>query len=144
MYPKELQRLVDYLNKIPSQQERTQMLISYARKFKEVDESIATRPFDRSHRVEHCESEGFVWVDDNGDGKAKMGFAVENPQGISAKAFCAILQKTCDGEPLETLFSLDEDLVYHIFGKQLSMGKNMGLMGIIRMVKQHAKNAIEA
>lgn len=144
MYPKQLQKLIDYLDRMSSPQDRTQMLISYARKFKEVDESIATRPFDKSHRVEHCESEGYVWVLDDGDGNAKLGFAVENPQGISAKAFCAILQKTCDGEPLENLLALDEELVYKIFGKQLSMGKNMGLMGIVNMVRQQAKKRIEA
>jgi len=50
-----------------------------------------------------------------------------------------ILDKTLSGEKLEAVLDLPEDLVYKIFGQGLSMGKNMGLTGIVQMIKRISK-----
>jgi len=34
------------------------------------------------------------------------------------------------------------DIVYTIFGDELSMGKSIGLMGIVAMVQQYAKKKL--
>ena len=42
--------------------DRTDLLLSYADQFKEVPPEVATRPFDKSHLVPHCESDAYVWA----------------------------------------------------------------------------------
>jgi len=132
---KNLQRVIDYFEKISDEQQRIQMLISYSKRFEEVPETVASRPFDQAHRVPECESDVYVWVDVDNDHNVDFYAAVENPQGLSAKALGAVLQKALKDAKVEDIEKLDHELVYKVFGKQLSMGKNMGLMGMIQMIK---------
>ena len=98
-YPDKLQALLDVFAGVTDTHERTQLLLDYATRFKDVPAAIATRPFGKDHLVPHCESEAYVWVVPNADGTLALHFAVENPSGISAKALGAILQKTLSGLP---------------------------------------------
>ena len=50
-----------------------------------------------------------------------------------------ILDETLSGEPASSLAQVPGELVYRIFGKDLSMGKSMGLMGMVSMVQACAK-----
>ena len=68
-------------------------------------------------------------------------FAVENPQGISAMALAVILQDTLSGAPLEQVAQVPGEIVYDLFGRDLSMGKSMGLMGMVNMVTATARHA---
>jgi len=136
---KNLQRIIDYFEKISDEQQRIQMLISYSKRFEEVPETVASRPFDQAHRVPECESDVFVWVDVDDDRNVDFYAAVENPQGLSAKALGAVLQKALKDAKVEDIEKLDNELVYNVFGKQLSMGKNMGLMGMIQMIKAQTR-----
>ena len=136
---KNLQRIIDYFEKISDEQQRIQMLISYSKRFEEVPETVASRPFDQAHRVPECESDVFVWVDVDDDRNVDFYAAVENPQGLSAKALGAVLQKALKDAKVEDIEKLDHELVYKLFGKQLSMGKNMGLMGMIQMIKAQTR-----
>ena len=70
-----------------------------------------------------CESEVYV--------TAGPTIAVDNPQGVSAMALAVILQTASK----EELRDASEDIVYRIFGNELSMGKSMGLTGMVRMAK---------
>ena len=79
--------------------DRTNLLLDYAKLFKDVPPSVATRPFDKSCLVPHCESEAYVWAIRQTDGTLKLHFAVENPAGISAKALATILDKSLSGLP---------------------------------------------
>ncbi len=133
-YPEKLNEVLETLSLFPTQSERIDVRIEYGEKFEEVPSAIAERPFPKENKVEYCESEAYVWVIEN-EGKYDLYFAVENPQGISAKALCAILQESLSGSDAETLLGINTDLVFEIFGKQLSMGKNLGLTGIIRMIQ---------
>lgn len=136
-YPQKLQDLVDTLGMV-DRSERIQLLIDIAERFREVPESVAQRPFSDERKVPGCESEAYVWVGKD-DGKPKFYFAVENPQGISAKAMAAILDETLSGEDPQVVASVSGDVVYEIFGRELSMGKSMGLMGMVSMVTLSAK-----
>lgn len=89
-----------------------------------------------------CESEAFVWARPRADGTLDFFFAVENPQGISARALAAVLQAGASGAPLEQVAALDASLAYRIFGSELSMGKSMGLGGMVAMVRQYAQQAL--
>lgn len=118
--------------------ERIQTLIDMGEKFKPVNSDVAEQPYPESHRVPHCESEAFVFSTPREDGTLKFHFDVLNPQGISAKATAVILDKTLSGAPLEQVVAVPADIVYDIFGRELSMGKNMGLTGMVNMCKAAA------
>jgi cysteine desulfuration protein SufE len=68
-----------------------------------------------------------------------LRIAVDNPQGISAMALAAALEESLNGATQQAIESVQEDIVYRIFGTELSMGKSMGLTGIVRMSKEVAK-----
>ncbi|WP_322796327.1 SufE family protein [Tepidiforma sp.] len=122
--------------------ERIDLLIGYADRFKEVPPTIATRPFPEEHHVQKCESDAYVWAEDLPDGTLKFHFAVENPQGLSAKAWAVILDETLSGQPLEQVAAVPCDSVFTVFGKEVSMGKGMGLMGIVDMVTAFARQRL--
>ena len=123
--------------------DRIQMLIDIADRFQEVPANIAIRPFDEAHKVPACESEAYAWAAPRPDGTLDFHFAVENPQGISAKAMAVILRESLSGAPLDQVASLPGDVIYEIFGRELSMGKSMGLMGMVSMVALSAKKRAE-
>jgi cysteine desulfuration protein SufE len=139
--PEKLAQKLDALSLVSDRSERIQLLIDIAGKFKEVSPQVATRPFPEENRVPACESEAFVWGERRPDGRLDFHFAVENPQGISAKAMAVILRDSLSGQPLEQVAAVPQDVVYTVFGNELSMGKSMGLMGMVTMVKTLARNA---
>ena len=141
--PDKLEQTLDALAMVPDRSERIQLLIDIARKFQDVPPQVATRPFPEENRVPACESEAFVWAERRPDGCLDFHFAVENPQGISAKAMAVILEDSLSGQPLHQVAAVPQDVVYQVFGKELSMGKSMGLMGMVGMVKTLAKRALD-
>lgn len=141
--PESLERLLEDF-RFADRTERIDMLIEYADRFREVPETIATRPFGEDHHVQKCESDAYVWAEDLPGGTLKYHFAVENPQGISAKAWSVILDETLSGQPLEVVVETPLDIVFTVFGKEVSMGKGMGLMGITELVTAIAKRKLKA
>ena len=138
--PKKLANLLATLEMMPDRADRIQLLIDIAKRFREVPPEVATRPFSDEHKVPACESEAFLWATPREDGSIQFHFAVENPQGISAKAMAVILDESLSGELPETIVQgLPGDLPHQIFGRELSMGKSMGLMGMVSMVQNSAK-----
>lgn len=136
-----LQSLIELFGEHPDAAERTQMLLDYADRFREVPASVASRPFDQSALVPHCESEAYVWAVPNADGTLKLHFAVENPSGVSAKALGAILDRTLSGLPADEIAKVDPEIVEKIFRQNISMGKGMGLMSMVQRVQALAKRA---
>ncbi len=122
--------------------ERAQLLIEYADRFKDVEPRIATRPFPEENHVLRCESEAYVWAEDNADGTLKYHFAVENPQGLSAKAWAVIMDETLSGAPLEQVVRVSPDVIFTLYGKDVSMGKGQGLMGMLDHVTGAAKRRL--
>jgi cysteine desulfuration protein SufE len=140
-YPGRLQAVLDTFAMFPDMADRSNLLLSYADKFREVPPEIATRPFDSRRLVPHCESEAYVWAIPQPDGTLKLAFAVENPSGISAKALAAILDQTLSGLPADEIEKIDADIVEQIFRQNISMGKGMGLMSMVQAVRALAKAA---
>lgn len=124
-------------------QERIQTLIELGDKFAPVPDDILSKPYPESARAPHCESEAFVFSVPEADGTLKFYFDVLNPQGISAKATAVILDKTLSGAPLDQVVRVPADIMYDIFGRELSMGKNMGLTGMVNMCKAAAVRKIK-
>jgi cysteine desulfuration protein SufE len=122
--------------------ERAELLIEAADRFKDVPESVAQRPFDEQHRVQRCESDAYVWWQDQPDGTLKFHFAVENPQGLSAKSWAVIMDETLSGQPLEQVAAVPCDVVFTVYGKDVSMGKGQGLMGITDIVTTTARRKL--
>jgi len=140
--PAKLSSLLETLDLISDRSERIQLLIDIAERFRAVPPRIAVRPFPESARVPACESEAYVWAEPRPDGTLDFHFAVENPQGISAKAMAVLLGDSLSGAPLEQVAAVPQDVVYRVFGRELSMGKSMGLMGMVSMVNNLAKKQL--
>jgi cysteine desulfuration protein SufE len=115
-------------------------LIETADRFEGVPAEICSRPYPKSNLVPACESEAYVFVKKFDDQKIKFYFAVENPQGISAKAMAVILDETLSGSTNKEISNLSEDIVLDLFGGAISMGKGQGLMSMVQMVKYLAAN----
>lgn len=139
--PEKLQDILDTLALVPDRMDRIDALISISERFEPVPEEIATKPYPEEHRVKACESEAYVWAVPRDDGTLKLHFGVENPQGVSAMSLAVILDEGLSGAPVEQVANLPCDLVYDIFGRELSMGKSMGLMGMVNAVSSLAKKA---
>ena len=138
-YPEPLRDVLEAFAESPA--DRNAMLIEYSDQFKSVPEHVAKRPYPPANRVPHCESESYVFVEPLEGGKRlKYYFAVENPFGVSARALSAILDSTINELPAEEIARMPvEDIVPTLFGPHISMGKGMGLLGIVTAVKAMAK-----
>jgi cysteine desulfuration protein SufE len=141
MNPPSLQKLLDTFALFPDPADRTNLLLSYADQFREVPPEVAQRPFDKAHQVPQCESDAYAWAVKKPDGTLALHFAVENPSGVSAKALAAILQKTLSGLTPDEIASVSAEIVEQIFRQNISMGKGMGLMGMVNAVRALAARA---
>jgi cysteine desulfuration protein SufE len=141
--PDRLERLLAQLDRL-DRDNRIQTLIDTAERFRPVPPRVAVRPYLADHRVPGCESEAYVWAEPNRDGSLTFHFAVENPQGISAMALAAILSESLSGVPPDEVMAVPVDIVYRIFGRELSMGKSLGLMGVVNMVRAAARGRLTA
>lgn len=139
--PARLAALVSDFRDITSRTERAELLIEIADRFPavRVPPGIALKPYSEDHHVKFCESDAYVWALDNPDGTLKFYFDVLNPQGLSAMAMAVILDDALSGAPLEQVLAVPHDLVLDLFGREVSMGKGQGLMGIIAQVQHEAR-----
>ena len=143
LLPERLEDLLATLDAL-DRSDRIEMLVDVAKRFRRVPERIAVRPYPKEHLVPGCESEAYVWAEPRTDGTLTYHFAVENPQGISAMALAAILADSLSGVPLERVAEVPGDIVYRIFGRELSMGKSLGLMGMVNVVRTAARQQLQA
>ena len=143
-YPQKLAEILDDFSLISDRNERIEYLIEIADRFDtvKVPESIATQPYPEENHVQYCESQAYVWALDQEDGTLKFYFDVLNPQGLSAMAMSVILEEALSGTTLEQVAGISTDIVYQIFGRELSMGKGQGLIGIISAVQNEAKKRL--
>lgn len=139
-YPKRLEEMLEGFELLTDRHERINVLIGMADKFQPPPETVAKKPYPEETKVPACESEAFAFAVPRDDGTLKYHFAVENPQGISAMAMAVILDETLSGEPPENVLQVQPDVIYQIFGNELSMGKSMGLMGMVQLVQKETKD----
>lgn len=119
---------------------RIEALIALAEGYREVPARIAARPFPERNKVPACESQAYVFAEPRPDGSLDFHFAVENPQGISAKALAAILARTLSGARLDAVIRVPVEVVEQLFGRELSMGKSLGLAGMLLGVQREARD----
>lgn len=146
-YPEKLQELLDDFAFITDRNERMDYLIEIADRFDDrakVPAEIATQPYPEAHRVPSCESEAFVWTVEQPDGTLKYYFDVLNPQGLSAKAMSVIIDDTLSGQSPDKVTQVSPEIVFKIFGSDLSMGKGAGLTSLVQMVQAQTKQHIKA
>ncbi len=117
--PEKLTETLEALEMVPDRNERIQLLIDIAGRFEEVPPRLARRPFAAEHQVPACESEAYVFGEERPDGTLDFHFAVENPQGISAKAMAVILGEALSGAPPGQVAEVSQDVVYQVFGRAL-------------------------
>ncbi|HLG32565.1 MAG TPA: SufE family protein [Ignavibacteriaceae bacterium] len=141
--PPKLNEMLEKFSGLKNKTEKINLLIEYADKFKEVPPEVAVRPFPDENEVQFCESGAYVWTRLQINNTLKFYFAVENPQGVSARALSAILDISLTGETPADVLTVPDDIVLKIFGEDLLKGKNMGLVGILQKVKNDAKKFLE-
>lgn len=142
-HPEKLAKFLRLVGRTQDRPERIQLLIDIARRFRPVPSEIASPPYAEQFKVPACESQAYVFPEPNPDGTLTFHFAVENPQGISAMAMAAILGDALSGAPLAQVAAVSPDVVYEIFGRELSMGKSMGLTGMVNLVTSFARNRMQ-
>lgn len=140
--PPKLQEVLEDFSYIADRNERAEYLIQIADRFERVPPEVATKPYLEENHVQYCESEAYVWARENDDGTLRYYFDVLNPQGLSAMAMSVILDESCSGAPLEQVAAIPNDIVLKIFGREVSMGKGQGLMGIVSMVTYEARKRL--
>lgn len=133
--PEKLRSLLEMFSMMEDRQARIDALIDLADTFEPVPHRIAAPPYPESARVPSCESQAFAFVEPTGAGALRYHFAVENPQGVSAMAMAAIIDQTLSGEDPLLVRNTPTDIIYALFGRELSMGKSAGLMGMVQMVR---------
>ncbi len=137
-----LEQFLEQFRSITDGDLKQDLLIELAEQFKEVPPTIAFRPFPPENKVPACESEAYIWLTKSDEGKLKFYFAVENPQGLSAKALAVILDQNLSETPVDEILGVKEEIVYQIFGRNLSMGKGAGLMNMVGFVRNLARLAL--
>lgn len=142
VFPPKLNAFLEDFSFLGDRDQRSDYLIEISSRFREVPADVAVRPFDEAHKVPACESQAYAWALPKPDGTLKFYFAVENPQGISAKALAVILDESLSGENASTIATVPEDLVYQIFGREITMGRGQGLMSMVSMLKALAKKSL--
>ena len=142
--PEKLAEVLEDFAFITDRNERAEYLIEIADRFDSVrvPEDISTRPHPEENHVKMCESDAYVWAVEQPDGTLRYYFDVLNPQGLSAMATSVILSETLNDQPLENVAQVNTDIIFKLFGKEISMGKGQGLMGIVGMVTAAAKNKL--
>ena len=142
--PEKLQQTLDDFSLITTRFDRQDYLIQLADQFADVKVTpqVAEPPYDNRHRVQECESDAYVWSTQRDDGTLQYSFDVLNPQGLSAMAMSVVLGEACNGAPLEQVAAIPGSVVLDLFGKNISMGKGQGLIGIVNMVTTMARNQL--
>jgi len=141
-YPQALHDLLETMSWL-SPQERYQVLIDYADAFEPVPPDIAQPPYPDENLVPHCESRAYVWTLEEPDQhRLRCYFAVENPQGLTARAMARILQEICAQAPAWQVAHLPDDLPQQLFGQRLSMGRTLGLNAMVARVKAAAQRHV--
>ncbi len=133
--PAKLRAVLDHLSSLADRAERVQALVDIAAALRPLPPMFGQPPFPEERRVPRCESGVFVWEEGRSDGTLNFHFAVQNPQGIAARAAAAILQKTLSGAPLAEVAALPPDLFEEVFGGELSTGKALGMAAMVNRVR---------
>lgn len=141
--PGRLGEILDLVAATHDPGERAEVLLALADRFREVPPEVARRPFSPANLVPACESEAYVWGLLQPDGRLVLHFAVENPSGISAKALAAALTHGLSGQPASEVARVDPDVVFDLFRRDISMGKGLGLMSMVKAVKAIAARAAD-
>ena len=102
---------------------------------------------EREYLVNDAGTQAYVFAEPLADGTLRFHFAVENPQGLSARAFAVLLDKAYSGAPLDEVARSAADptaVIESIFGRELSLGKQLGLAGMLQSVAREARARLPA
>ncbi|QYK53128.1 MAG: SufE family protein [Fimbriimonadaceae bacterium] len=130
-YPEPIQGFIETLSFLEDRADRIQALIELSKSYQPAPHE---KPYPTENRVPGCESEVYTWVSLK-EGALDIEIVVDNPQGLSAMALAALLSEALQGKSPSSAESLDGELVFALFGRELSMGKSLGLTNLVQQVK---------
>ena len=139
--PAKLELLIADIESVDDRMVRAEILTELGNSYQEVPAAVAHRPFSQEHKVTACQSDAYVWVVMSDQGLCFPYFAVENPQGLSAKALASLLTQGCSGVTAQEISAVSDGIVARVFGSTISMGKAEGLMNMVRLMRRLAHEA---
>lgn len=140
--PEGIRSVLDDLAFLEDRRARMEYLISLGESYQAADErEVPRRP---ETKVPGCESEVFFHALPIDSNHIRVRYAVDNPQGISAMAMAKVLEDGVAGATVEEVREIPENLAEQMFGRELSMGKGMGLGHMVRMAKDAARRVVGA
>lgn len=139
--PERLNKILSRIRSAGTRAARIHILVGIARRYRGVPEHVAKPPYAPEHQIPGCESRVFWFTEPRPDGTLDYHYAVENPHGISAMALAVILREALSGAPLEQVAAISTDVVYEIFGSDISMRRSMGLQGMVGVSVAAARQA---
>jgi cysteine desulfuration protein SufE len=142
-YPQRLRKLLESWQQLSDQNQRIEALVAYAQRYPSLESQSGESLPDAQHLVPGCESQVYVWSEPSQGNRRRLRFRVDNPSGISSMALAVLLDETLSEEDPEAVQSVDEGFVYDLFGRELSMGKGMGLVNMVRMAKRELLRAAD-
>jgi cysteine desulfuration protein SufE len=142
-YPQRLRRLLDSWQQLSDQNQRIEALVAYAQRYPSLESQSGESLPGAENLVPGCESQVYVWSEPSHNNRRRLRFRVNNPSGISSMALAVLLEETLSEEDPEAVRSVDEEFVYDLFGRELSMGKGMGLLNMVRMAKKELLRAAD-
>ncbi|MER3495475.1 MAG: hypothetical protein C4320_00770 [Armatimonadota bacterium] len=139
--PSAIQGVLDDLAFLEDRRARIEYLIAIGESYRPADEQEVPRRDEA--KVAGCESEVFFHSEKMPEGRVRVRYAVDNPQGISAMAMAKVLEDGVSNVEPERVAAIPDSLAEEMFGQELSMGKGMGLGHMVRMAKEAARDAHE-
>ena len=137
--PQKLTAFIEKLASLETRADRIQVLINTARRYEGVPTHVATPPYSTDRKIPGCDSQVYFYSEPRSDGSLTYHFAVENPHGVSAKALAVIIHECFSGVPPDQVAEVPSDIVYQIFGREISMGKSTGLQGMVAAAKKESE-----
>lgn len=131
--PEPLHEFLTLFDATEDRELRADLLIETADRFTGVPPEIAPRPYPAERLVPACQSEVYLWAfPSSGPVGVQLYFAVENPQGVSARAMAVLLKEAFASATLEQILAIDSTIVQRLFGRGIGMGKGEGLASMLQ------------
>ena len=138
--PQPLHELLTLFEATEDRDLRADLLIETAERFRGVPPEIARRPYPQERLVPACQSEVYLWAYPTaGTVGVQLHFAVENPQGVSARAMAVILTEAFASAAIDEILSIDSTIVQRLFGRGIGMGKGEGLASMLHCAQTLAR-----
>lgn len=141
-YDRSFERIVDSFRSINDEAERMMMLIEFASCYVDPPPTIAHRPYPEECKLSTNYAKIYFWAVPRPDERLEFYFAVEDKEGVSAKAFAVMLSRTLSGADLPKVAAVPSEVVDIIFGNGIEPEKRSALLAMLEAVRSAAQDML--